>query len=533
MSGKRVAIHIPFIFERYRRSQNAQTLAVLSGVSHLRRSSTARADSSLSVSAYPKNDLFATDERWQLARRVAASPGFASSPLMSRFLLYVVFESLAGRSAAISEHQIGIAVFGRHRGYRTDDDNIVRNYARQLRRRLAEYFAANIQTEILIIQMPIGGYVPLFTNTRHNDPISDTPQLIRSNDLSCQTPEQALQNSAFAAAAAQQPVAAAASFIPVETPLNTSQAPLIRRRLRALFSASQALISRRGSHQSLALIAYTIFVVFLSWRVAMHFSRQHTQANNITTPAHPLWVQIFNPARNTSVIPPDAGFNLVEDISDSTIPLADYMQGAYLNATLPQINPQSTRDLRTQQFTDFISARILAEIERLPEFSVQHTSILFPRDVRLDVLNNDNVILIGSMLSNPWSSLADPNGNFRFVPSAGMRGARIVNLKPKPGEATTYSSHWDQLAHDTFSILALTPNLSGSGYILLIEGLDVAGTQSAADFLLHSAAIQPILARAMRPDGSIRPFEILLRATSLQSHANGTTVIATRFYPDA
>ena len=102
--------------------------------------------------------------------------------------------------------------------------------------------------------------------------------------------------------------------------------------------------------------------------------------------------------------------------------------------------------------------------------------------------------------------------------------------KPQPGEAATYASHWNEPAHETFALIAFLPNLSGNGHLLVLEGLDVAGTQAAAEMLFHPSAIDPILKRATRPDGSLRNFEVLLRSTSIESNATGTQVIASRIY---
>ena len=55
----------------------------------------------------------ADDQRWQLARRIAASSSFARSTLLSNFLLYVCDRALCGKTDEISEHQIGVHVFGR------------------------------------------------------------------------------------------------------------------------------------------------------------------------------------------------------------------------------------------------------------------------------------------------------------------------------------------------------------------------------------------------------------------------------------
>src|SRR5580658_5462856 len=127
----------------------------------------------LSPEAWPH--WFELDPRWTLAQRVVAGPHFARSLLLSKFLLYVVAETLEGREAEITEHQIGEQVFDRRPGYSTVEDNIVRNYARQLRRRLAEHFAAEGSSEPLRIDSPVGGYVPVFLGVSELGVSEDRP----------------------------------------------------------------------------------------------------------------------------------------------------------------------------------------------------------------------------------------------------------------------------------------------------------------------------------------------------------------------
>jgi hypothetical protein len=77
-----------------------------------------------------------------------------------------------------------------------------------------------------------------------------------------------------------------------------------------------------------------------------------------------------------------------------------------------------------------------------------------------------------------------------FYPSI----SNIVAWKRKP----TLCHPWG------IALIAFLPNLDGSGHLLLLQGLDVAGTQAAAETLFHPAAIAPILRQATRPDGSLR-----------------------------
>ncbi len=114
------------------------------------------------------------------------------------------------------------------------------------------------------------------------------------------------------------------------------------------------------------------------------------------------------------------------------------------------------------------------------------------------------------------------------MPSDDMEGAAIVNSHPLAGEQSSYQSHWNEPSHETYALILFVPNLSGVGHLLVVEGLDVAGTEAAAELLFHPDSISPIVERAKRPDGSLRSFEILLRTTSIQSNAEGTQVIANR-----
>ena len=108
------------------------------------------------VPAYPD------DPRWQLAQRIAASGSLGRSRLLADFLLYVVDRHIRNRTDEITEQQIGVLVFGRAEGYDSNDDNIVRSYARNLRKRIDEYFATEGREETLRFEIPRGGYAPIF-----------------------------------------------------------------------------------------------------------------------------------------------------------------------------------------------------------------------------------------------------------------------------------------------------------------------------------------------------------------------------------
>src|SRR5947208_6020397 len=102
----------------------------------------------------------------QAARRrldkVLASSGFARNERLSRFLRFVVERHLEGRDHELKESLIAIEVFGRKPDYDPKQDSIVRSEATRLRLRLIEYYAGQGSGDPLVIDLPKGGYAPLF-----------------------------------------------------------------------------------------------------------------------------------------------------------------------------------------------------------------------------------------------------------------------------------------------------------------------------------------------------------------------------------
>ena len=79
--------------------------------------------------------------------------------------------------------------------------------------------------------------------------------------------------------------------------------------------------------------------------------------------------------------------------------------------------------------------------------------------------------------------------------------------------------------------MALLPNVSKSGDILIVACLDGPGAQAAVDRLLQGDMLRPVLKQATRPDDILGSFEVLLAATSLDTRATDIHIIAERYYP--
>lgn len=439
----------------------------------------------------PRPEVTATlptpDPRWSLVQRVVASRHFAKSPLLSKFLLYVCDRTLKGREAEISEHQIGVVVFGRPENYDPGEDNIVRNYARQLRKRLSEYFADEGLQEPFQLEIPRGGYVPSFYP--RGEFATTSPQL---------SPE-----------------------------ITADERPLDEVRGPAELSALASPQSPRWPSwlRFLLLGAYSAGLiaagVYLAARVPVSAKSQGA--------SHRLWKELFSADSDTFVVPADAGFGILQNLGQKRLSLADYVDGAYSTTPLPAMDPHNANDLRTQRYTSVVDLEIATALSHRPEVVSKRFILRFARDLRMDDLKQGSAILIGSAYSNPWAEVFQHNLNFRFDYKPEQHNSWIINQAPGPGENASYENNWDGPSHQTFAVVAFVPNLNGSGHVLLIQGLDMAATQAAAEFVCRDADMAPILQKATRSNGTLGPFEVLLQTTSIGANAPSARVVASRF----
>lgn len=105
---------------------------------------------------------------------ILASPAFRPSPKCRDFLRFVVLEGIAGRGDALKERTIATEVFGRGINFEPGEDSVVRVRAREVRKRLNDFYAASPDHPIRI-DLPVGGYMPLIL-TQESAPQTSTEQ---------------------------------------------------------------------------------------------------------------------------------------------------------------------------------------------------------------------------------------------------------------------------------------------------------------------------------------------------------------------
>jgi len=160
-------------------------------------------------------------------------------------------------------------------------------------------------------------------------------------------------------------------------------------------------------------------------------------------------------------------------------------------------------------------------------FAVRSARELRPRD-----LEQGAFVFVGSPSSNPWVSYFQDKLNFQE--REGVVGESLKffqNVHPKAGEQDTYHGlTFTGSSGEDYATISLLPSADGRGSVLILQGLQQEGTESAGLFLADAGSRQK-LQEALGVSGSpAQPFyfEALIRTQAVAGAPNATSIVATR-----
>ena len=120
------------------------------------------------------------DEVRRELHSILESRVFHGSKRCQQFLEYVVEKSLSGEPGALKERTIAMEVFGRQHPANLNDDTIVRVGAREVRKRLAQYYVTpEGAASTLRIDLPPGSYAPVFRHPVELHEVEEHPPAAR------------------------------------------------------------------------------------------------------------------------------------------------------------------------------------------------------------------------------------------------------------------------------------------------------------------------------------------------------------------
>jgi hypothetical protein len=239
-----------------------------------------------------------------------------------------------------------------------------------------------------------------------------------------------------------------------------------------------------------------------------------------------FWSGLLDGRRPLMLIPGDSGLVMLQDIVHQPVQLADYLTGEYRERLAAQshIDPQLTRSLGGRRYTSIADLEFANRLSHRSEAAAGVVT-RYARDVRVEDLKENNLILLGARHSNPWVELFEKDAAFRLEHDERTSVFTVHNLKPAAGEEPVLTVSPADLRDKTYGIV--TYHRNGDGRVLVVAGTSVAGTEAASDFLLNDAGLLPWLQKAT-VSGEIRGFDLLLFARNLSGTVPRAEVIAFR-----
>src|SRR6202789_3386094 len=154
-----------------------------------------QSDKELNGSAYAPNPVAVREQ----LKRLLAHQLFTNSKRYPVLLAYTVEQTLLGNASDLKERTIGIEAFGREPSYDVNLDPVVRTTAAEVRKRLIQYYYSPDHAGELVIELPLGSYVPLFRELAHHSSASDylqvAAELVESSHQPPMAPEIPSANS--------------------------------------------------------------------------------------------------------------------------------------------------------------------------------------------------------------------------------------------------------------------------------------------------------------------------------------------------
>ncbi|MDP2999125.1 MAG: hypothetical protein Q8N47_16685 [Bryobacterales bacterium] len=415
--------------------------------------------------------------------RVCTSQEFHRSEQCKRFLTFVCDLALQGNSSQINEYSIGVDVFHRAEDYSPAEDAVVRRQAHVLRRKLDAYYANEGRTDKVLIEIPVGRYVPIFCLRALDDRSGPQPSGV--------APRRNYSKLLTVAAAAV--ALAGASFLAGRLGIKPSTAGGVLGAPRAAPKQVEEIWGPWFRDPAGVTICF---------------------ANSKTAVVHRVpdpKLQDPNPEH----FRPDAG------AERGLRQFFQFPPGGYLF--------YRPTEMKTG-VAESISAVNLAQLFGRYGVSARAKE---SRLLNWGDLRNGSFILLGHNEANPWVDKLLHNYPFRLGDGIGSR-RYIENTKPAPGEKPTYFKEAAAASVDPvieYGLVSMLPGLDDRHMLLLIAGLDGQASQMASEFLSQPARLEQLASRLRRvAPGHAGPwyFQFILRAEVRERLATRADIVALR-----
>lgn len=373
-------------------------------------------------------------------QRLLAHPLFANSKRYPALLAYTVEQTLLGNASELKERSIGIEVFGRAPTYDANADPVVRITAGEVRKRLGLYYYDSSHAGELVIELPIGSYVPVF---RQPEAAIEAPATAQDLDAVSDGPPSA------------------------ETIQPTNPTPVPARSSRFRWLLAGALLA-----------AGCVIGVFVG--LGMHSVPPPDPPSNMDR----FWEPFTSSANATT-------FCLGEPAKIIDMNSIDSFEAPVSAPTEPQklyVRLHLSGNLALADVITLTRTAAALETRHKPFRVVPASEASFAQ------LREGPIVLIGAF-DNIWTLRVTQKLRFGFESTDGA--ALLVDRKSQA--KTTWATAWDlpyeRLSRDYAIVARIHDNTTGQP-VIIAAGISEEGTEAAGEILYNPRYLDSLLAKA-------------------------------------
>jgi hypothetical protein len=404
--------------------------------------------------------------------KLITHPLFSNSKRYPALLAYAVEQTLLGNASELKERSIGIEVFGRAPTYDANADPVVRITAGEVRKRLSIYYYDASHTGELVIELPLGSYVPVFR----------LPDLPPQSEAEVEEPE-------------------AIATVPELTPSLETPPPLVEAvvakpsRLRWIVTAG-------------FLVAGCAIGLLLGLRI--HPAPPPPEApSNIDR----FWEPFISSPNPTTFCLGEPAKNIdMDEINSFEAPVNAPADSQKLYVRLHMAGLFALADVTTL-------TRTAAALEaRHKAFRIEPAS-----EASFAQLREGPIVLIGAF-DNIWTLRVTQKLRFGFQSENG--NALIVDRKS--GNKATWATAWDlpyQKLSSDFAIVARIHDNTTGQPVIIAAGISEEGTEAAGEILYNPVYLNSLLAKAPANWEKLN-MEAVIQTQVIEGHSGPPNILA-------
>jgi hypothetical protein len=408
---------------------------------------------------------------------VLESASFRGSKRCHDFLSYVVTKALDGDSESLKERTLAVEVFGRRADVDLGENSIVRVGAREVRKRLAQYYITDGADDPIRIELLAGSYVPIFN--RHTGVFTEVE------------PEPV-----------SEPAAA-----PVRIPLPETKVWFFTRRWNFIGPWWMALAV-------LAIVLVPLSVWRIAHPAATEFSAFWQPAFDAKSPlllalAHPL---VYHPSSRATRLNEERNGPAATPLQRPIKVPPEMLDGSDYVPVFDQY----------VGFGDMVAAMKLWAL-----FSQRSHMIRMKMADKLDFADmRDSPAVVLGAYSNWWTMELSQKLRFRFA-FCGDKPCMVDSTSKK--EWTLTAKNDDGRSPEDYLLICRLPRAETGGFVVVGAGMTQYGTEEVGRILADPEALIPVL-KQLPPGWKARNMELVLHSKVVGESSTPPEMIASHLW---